>query len=313
MRAAQFERYGKPDVLRVVEVDRPRAGRSRAIVEVRATSVNPVEARVRAGVVRALTGWWFPKGTGLDFIGDVVEAGPGYRGPGIGQRVWGFLPGLPDGKVLAAAEFVSVKSGWLSRAPRGDNSDLGAMPLVASTAFGALTRTTKLRRGERVLVRGASGGVGSAAVQLGKALGAHVTGLASAGNLDFVRRLGADVALDYRVATPATISERFDVVLDLVGEDMSAWRGLMAPRGRFATTAAKGMGYTLATQVLGRSRIRPIVSMPRSSALAALAVLADSGDLTPSIAGRFTLGQIAEAHSALEAGRGPGKVLITLS
>lgn len=313
MRAAQYDHYGAPDVLYVANVDEPKLGSSHALVRVISTSVNPVDDRVRDGAVRVATGWWFPKGTGLDFYGEVVAVGDSFGSPGVGSRVWGFLPSLPDGRHLAAAEFVSVKSNWVSvaPAPASASPDLGSLPLVGSTALSTLWGLARLGTGERLLVRGASGGVGSAAVQIGKAIGAHVTGMASSANLEYVRSIGADVALDYRAATPANIDTTFDVILDLVGRDMREFRRLLTPTGRFATTATTGIGYTLLTQLYGRGRIRPVVSWPNRAVLTALAHLVDSGGLTPQVDQRFALDEIAAAHAALPTAR--GKVLVTVA
>lgn len=310
MRAAQYDNYGAPDVLYVSYVDEPKTGGDRALVRVVSTSVNPVDDRVRQGAVRVATGWWFPKGTGLDLYGEVIAVGDSFDGPGVGSMVWGFLPGLPDGKHLAAAEFVSVKNDWISVAPSSASPELGSLPLVGSTALSALWGLTRLAAGERLLVRGASGGVGSAAVQIGKAIGAHVTGMASGDNLDYVTGLGADAALDYRTATPDRIGERFDVILDLVGRDMPDFRRLLTANGRFVTTATTGIAYTLLTQLYGSRRIRPVVSWPKRSVLEALALLVDGGSLVPQVAQRFTLDDISAAHAALPKAR--GKVLVTI-
>jgi NADPH:quinone reductase-like Zn-dependent oxidoreductase len=310
MRVVRYDSYGGPDVLHVADVPRPSVARGKALVRVAATSVNPVDAKVRAGAVKFGTGWWFPKGTGLDFLGEVVEIGPGYSGPQVGETVWGFLGGLPDGRKLAAAEFINAKV--LSAAPTTVGVDAAALPLVGSVALSVVTKMGKLREGERFLVRGAAGGVGTSVIQLARSVGAHITALASEGDLDFVRSLGADVALDYRSTKPAEL-EPFDVILDLVGVDMRSWRRLLAKRGRFITTATKGVGYTLVTQVYGSRRIRPVVGWPSARVLNELAAKVDGGELKPVVGATFPLERIADAHRALDDKSVRGKVLVTVA
>lgn len=198
MRAALYDRYGPPEVLYEGRVPVPVRQPGEVLVRVHAASVNGGELYGRAGKVRLVTGRRFPQRTGLDFVGEVAEVDPTVTGPRAGDRVWGLL-GRTFG---SAAEYVSVRPRQIAYAP-GNVTPTEAVSLLAAWYhfLTALRDKAGLRAGERLLVRGASGGVGSVAVQLGKALGAHVTGLASAKNLDFVRDLGADEALDHR-ATP---------------------------------------------------------------------------------------------------------------
>lgn len=193
MRAALYDRYGPPEVLYEGRVPVPVRKPGEVLVRVHAASVNGGELHGRAGKVRLVTGRRFPQRTGLDLVGEVAEVDPTVTGLRAGDRVWGLL-GRTFG---SAAEYVSVRPRQIAYAP-GNVTPTEAVSLLAggTTSLTALRDKAGLRAGERLLVRGASGGVGSVAVQLGKALGAHVTGLASAKNLDFVRDLGADEALD---------------------------------------------------------------------------------------------------------------------
>jgi NADPH:quinone reductase-like Zn-dependent oxidoreductase len=308
VRAAQYDRYGGPDVLTQREVPAPGVTRGRALVRVEATSLNQIDLDVRAGSARIATGWSFPKGTGLDFVGTIDSVGAGWAGPAIGTRVWGFKPNLPNGRTLAAAELYEVKAGWLAPAPDG-SADLGSLPLVGTAAQRGL-QALKIRTGSTLLVRGAAGGVGAAAVQLAAARGAHVTALASERDLEFVRALGAETVLDYRAVTPAAITERFDGVLDLVGKDVFAWRGLMNRSGRFATPAASATGAIILSVLFGSKRVRAIFAMPRTAELAALTEAVNAGHLTPQVGATFPLARIADAHRAVEDTR--GKVLVTI-
>lgn len=307
MRAAQYDRYGGPDVLAEREVADPVVGRRRALVRVRASSLNQIDLDVRAGSLRIATGWRFPKGTGLDFFGTIDSVGEGWTGPATGTRVWGFKPNLPVGRTLAAAELYEVKAAWLAPAPDGP-ADLGALPVVGTTAYRSL-QALDVRDGSTLLVRGAAGGVGAAAVQLAAARGAQVTALASVHDLEFVRELGAATVLDYRTVTPADITERFDGVLDLVGKDVFAWRRLLKHHGRYATPAASASGAIILSFLFG-PRVRAIFAMPRREELDALTGAVSAGWLKPQVGAAFPLTRIADAHRAVGASR--GKVLVTI-
>ena len=166
------------------------------------------------------TGRTFPQGTTLDFAGEIAEVGGNSSGFHVGDHVWG---AMPRGKWGSAAEFASIPEKCIARSPKGlDLTLAAALPSVGAIAIIALREVGKLQPGERLLVRGASGGVGMAAVQLGHAIGAHVTGLASSANLAFVHELGANESLDY-ATTRANNLDCFDVILDTVGSDLAGY------------------------------------------------------------------------------------------
>ncbi|WP_338055156.1 alcohol dehydrogenase catalytic domain-containing protein [Sciscionella marina] len=201
---------------------KPGAGPGQVLVRVAAMSVNGGELHARSGRIKILTGLWergFPKRTRIDFTGEITAVGSGVSGFAPGDRVWGVL-----GRTMgSAAEFLAVLANRVAHAPRElDLVRAAALP-VGTTAVTVLRDKAKLRAGERLLVRGASGGVGSIAVQLGAAPSARGTGLAGACNLDLVRELGAAEAVDYRRTGVAGLGE-FDVVLDTVGTDLRGSR-----------------------------------------------------------------------------------------
>jgi NADPH:quinone reductase-like Zn-dependent oxidoreductase len=305
MRAALFDRYGPPEVLYEGTVPDPVVTPGHVLVRVHAASVNGGEVMARSGKLKLLLGRKFPKRVGIDFAGEVVS-GPGFE---PGAHVWGGLPGFPFG---SAAEYVAVHPRQLALSPVGlDLVHAAALPGVGTTAITALRDKAKLRRGERLLVRGASGGVGSVAVQVGKAHGAHVTALAGERNLDFVRELGADEAIDYRTA-PADLG-RFDVVLDTFGSTPRAYRRLLAPGGRMvgiAFRSAADVGYLLASTVFGSRRVRFFSGRPEADLFADLAALVESGAVRPVVDAVYPLAEVAEAHRALEAGGVRGKYVI---
>lgn len=315
MRAALYDRYGPPEVLYVGEVPKPVAGPGEVLVRVAASSVNGGELHGRAGKVRLVTGFGgFPHRIGLDFAGEVAAVGRDVPDFAPGDRVWGVLPRTFG----AAAEFVVVPARRLAAAPTGhDLTEAAALPAVGTTVITALRDKARLRAGERLLVRGASGGVGHVAVQLGRAYGAHVTALAGARNLEFVRELGAHEVVDH-ATTNATALPRFDVVVDTVGTDLPAYRRLLTRHGRMVTVSfdidhiLASLGYMLASTVHGRRRVRFFRGDPYRELLAELTRLTDDGSVRPVVDRVFPLADIAGAHRALEDGGVRGKIVVTV-
>ncbi len=228
MKAAQITSFGAPDVLRVNDVDRPAPGAGEVLVSVEASSVNGHDTIVRAGGLRIMSGRRFPIGVGLDFAGVVVATGAGVDahqvGAGIGDRVWGTVHPRKRHTVAAAAEYVAVPAGRVAAAPAGISSVEAASLVVAgATALLALRETVRLSSGERVLIRGAAGGVGTAAVQLAHASGGHVTALARDRHATALADLGADEVYDYTTTSAEQIGP-FDVILDTVGSQLHRYR-----------------------------------------------------------------------------------------
>lgn len=315
MRAAMYDSYGGPEVLYVADVPLPEVTAGEALVRVHASSVNGGELAGRAGTLRLLTGRTFPKKVGIDLVGEVVARGAGVTTVQVGDRVWGTVEEIEAG---ATAQYALVRPAKVALAPPG-LSAVEAVSLLAggTTSITALRDHARLQPGERLLVRGASGGVGSLAVQVGKLFGAHVTGLAGADNLDFVRALGADEALDRRTTTPEALG-RFDVILDTAGSEHRRYRRLLAPSGRMVavsfdvTRLASSTGYLAASAVHGAQRVRFFRGDPGSDLFAELTRLAHRGDLHPVVDTIHPLDDIATAHRALEAGGVRGKHVVSI-
>jgi NADPH:quinone reductase-like Zn-dependent oxidoreductase len=315
MRAARYDRYGAPDVLYEGSVPVPTYTHEEILVRVHAASVNSIDTAVRAGKLRIFTGRKFPRGTSLDFAGEISAVGAKTTGFQVGDRVWG---ALPLGKWGSAAEFITVPEEYLALSPTGVDLTLAAaLPVVGATALIALRKIAKLQPGENLLVRGASGGVGMVAVQLGHALGANVTGLASSANLAFVGELGADRTFDYATTQPGELGS-FDVILDAVGSELRRYRRLLAPKGRMITIAidpkapVAALLYLAADAVFGGRRVRFFSAKVSAEILNDLTSYVETGAIRPVVDTVYPLSEISAAHGALEKGGRRGKQIVAL-
>ncbi|BDM74381.1 NADPH:quinone reductase (plasmid) [Streptomyces nigrescens] len=315
MKAAQFTGFGAPDVLQINDVDRPAPGAGEVLVSVEASSVNGLDTIVRSGGLRIVTGRRFPMGLGLDFAGVVAAVGDGVHRYRVGERVWGTVHPLKRHTVGGAAEYVVVPAGRIGPAPAGVSSVEAASLVVAgATALLALRKTVHLKSGERLLVRGAAGGVGTAAVQLAHAMGGHVTALSRSRHADALRELGADEVFDYGATTADQIGP-FDAILDTVGSELRCYRRRLARGGRMATIAlsASSVAAIAASSVHGTRRIRTLSTNPDTAVLRDLAAYVTSGALRPVIDRVYPLADIAAAHQAFERGGVVGKQVVAVS
>ncbi len=314
MRAAQFETYGPPEVLRIHEVTRPEPETGAVLVEVHACSVNPYDTVVRSGKLRFLPGFRLPLGTGLDFAGRVSATGSQVTDFAVGDRVWGTVPVTGRHKTGAAAEYVSVPAERLARCPATlDDVQAAALAVVGTTALIALSEKVRLKRGERILIRGAAGGVGAAAVQLAHAMGAQVTALASSRDAEFVSGLGADTVFDYTSVRPEDLPA-FDVIFDAAGTSLGRFRRRLAVGGRMVTVNFGSLAalFTIGlSTVFGRKRVRTFSADPKRRELEAIAQYVQSGSLQPNVGRVFALDQIVAAHTAVETRSSRGKVVLT--
>ncbi|WP_173924561.1 NAD(P)-dependent alcohol dehydrogenase [Agromyces sp. Marseille-P2726] len=325
MRAAVVERYGGPEMVRLREVDEPVVGDGDVLVRVEATTVGPTDGTNRSGrpaFGRLYFGLARPKHPvlGYDFVGVVERVGPGARRFALGDRVYGTLAPTPG----AHAELVRVaEDGVIAPIPAGLDA-AGAVSLLDAffTAIPFLRDGARLRAGQTVLVNGASGSVGSAAVQYAKHLGATVVGVCSTGNVELVGSLGADQVIDYTRDDFAAASDRYDVIFDAVGKrSFRECRSALTPDGIYLSTVP-----TL--PVLLRSRrarsadtgrragilftgLRSIAD--KTSDLAVIGELATTGAIRPVIDRIVPFDAIAEAHRRVDSGHKVGNVVVAVS
>ena len=321
MRAIVQDRYGSADVLRLAEIDRPPVGANDVLVRMQAASLHIGDWHLMAGLpyMVRVTGLRGPASPvrGLDVAGRVEQVGADVTRFQPGDEVFG----VGDGSL---AEFVVAKPDQLELKPaRLSFEQASAVPTSAVTALHAVASLRTAGAGERVLVLGASGAVGGYAVQLARAFGAHVTGVASGAKLDYVRSLGAEVAVDYTRGDITRSGERYDLVVDTGGNrSISALRKLLAPRGTLVIVGGEGGGTVTggfgrmlraaAVSLVVPQKLSGLVSVVRPDDLATLAGLLESGDLTPVIDRVYPLADAATAMRRLTDGSVRGKLVITL-
>lgn len=307
MRAAVYEEFGGADRIEVREVDDPPVGPDTVLVRVRATSVNPVDWKIREGYLAGAFPHHLPIIPGWDVAGVVEAVGPAVRtGLQVGEEVFGYVR-RDDVAFGTAAELVPAPERTVARKPESLSfEEAGALPLVGLTAWQALTEALAVQQGDRVLVHAGAGGVGHVAVQIAVALGAEVVATASSANHDFLRDLGASEVLDYS-AGPASelLSAPVDAVLDLVGGDA------LEDAPKQVRDSSRIASIVDAQTVLAQGG-RYVFVRPDRDGLDALARLVDEGKLRVEIARTFPLDELADAHQLSQERHVRGKIAVTV-
>jgi NADPH:quinone reductase-like Zn-dependent oxidoreductase len=324
MKAITHCEYGGPEVLKVEEIEKPVPNDNQVLVKVRANSVNPLDLTIRGPLLlRPLFGLRTPKDTrlGVDYSG-TVEA--------VGKNVTNFKPGdeVFGGKNGAIAEYICVLAdrAVVLKPSNMTFEQAASVPVAAITALQGLRDKGKIQAGQKVLVNGASGGVGTFAVQIAKSFGTEVTGVCSMRNVDLVRSIGADHVIDYTKEDFTKTDQRYDLIYDLVGNhSFSERRHILNPNGICVMAGIGGSGWHdgFATRLLGelnayvRSRfvsekfITYIAAFNQKDMMV-LADLMQSGKMKPVIDRTYKLSETADALRYLEQGHARGKVVITV-
>lgn len=322
MQAIVYDRYGSADVLRVAQVARPQIGEHEVLLRVHAAGLDRGAWHLMTGrpyLMRLAVGLRSPKNSvlGREVAGTVVEVGSAVTRFAVDDEVFGIGRGT-------FAEYAAVRADKLVRKPANTTFDQAAVVSVSAlTALQALTDVGHVQPGQHVLVIGASGGVGSYAVQLAKAFGAEVTGVCSTAKLDLVRSLGADHVLDYSRDDFAATGHRYDLIVDIAGNPSpTRLRRALTPSGTAAIVGGEeggrltgGMDRQLRALTLSLfvgQRLTGVLCKERTADLERLAELIEAGKVTPSIDRTYPLAQVPEAMRHLAAGDVRGKVAITV-
>lgn len=307
MRAAVYEQYGDADVIEVREVADPPVGPDVVLVRVHATSVNPVDWKIRQGHLQGAFPHHLPIVPGWDVAGVVEAVGPAVRsGLQPGDPVWGYVR-RDDVHAGTAAELVPAPERTVARKPEDLSfAEAAAVPLAGLTAYQAVVEALEVGAGDRVLVHAAAGGVGQFAVQIALSRGATVLGTASPRNHDHLRALGVAEVLDHHAGPiSAQLSEPVDAVLDLVGGDALA----DAPQ----QVRDRARVVSVVDPAVLEAGGRYVFVRPEREHLDALRDLVDRGRLQVDLAATYPLEQLADAHRASEQGRTRGKIAVTIS
>jgi len=325
MKAIVYTEYGSPDVLQFKDVEKPTPKENEVLVKIRAASTNPADWHTMRGapfLARLVNGLFKPKHPrlGADLAGRVEAVGRNVTQFQVGDDVFGCLS---LNEMSSFAEYVCANEGALALKPANTTFEqTAATPLAALTALQGLRNKRNIQPGQKVLINGASGGVGTFAVQIAKSFGAEVTGVCSAKNLDMVRSIGADHVIDYTQTDFTRNGQQYDLVFCTVGNrSISDYKRALKPQGVCVVAGFTNLRLLFEHMILGPVRsksegkrvgLMPTMK-PNKQDLAFLKELLEAGKVVPVIDRCYPLSETAEAIRYLETGHAKGKVVITLA
>ena len=314
MKAFVSEKYGPPEMLRVAEVEKPVPVADEALVKVLAVSVNPADwryLRAKPFFSRATLGLLRPKHRipGGDVAGRVEAVGSGITQFKPGDEVYA---NLLDHGLGGFAEYVSVPGEVMSSKPANLSfEEAAAVPMAAVTALQGLRYHGEIRAGQRVLINGASGGIGTFAVQIAKSYGSEVTGVTSTRNLDLVGSLGADHVIDYTTTDIFRTGRRYDLILDTIGNlSVRDLRRAVAEGGKAAVVGFTSVAKLISVSLRGGKDIAQVSAQVTTTELEFLTNLIEAGKVRPHIDRRYPFAEIPAAITYLEQGHARGKVVV---
>ena len=317
MKAFTYERYGPPETLQMAEVDQPTPTADQVLVKVLAASVNAADWHMLRGkplFSRATLGLLRPKRQilGVDVAGRVEAIGSGVTGFQPGDEVYA---NLLDHGYGGFAEHVTVPVDVMALKPASVSfEEAAAVPMAAVTALQGLGHHGPLQPGQQVLINGATGGVGSFAVQLAKAAGAEVTAVTSTQNLDLARSFGADQVIDYTTTDALGDGRRYDLILDTVGNrSVADLKGALAAGGKAAVTGFTSVARLLAVSLRGGKDVATVQAHVTAKDLERLSELIEAGKVRPQIDRRYGFGDLPAAIAYLEQGRARAKVVVGMT
>ena len=317
MKAIIYTTYGSPDVLQLKDIEKPTPKDNQVLVKVHAASANPADwhlMRAEPFLARFANGLLKPKNTrlGADLAGHIEAVGRNVTRFRIGDAVFGELPLDAMGSF---AEYVCISEELLALKPdKLTFEQAAAVPLAAFTALQGLRDKGQIRPGQRVLVNGASGGVGTFAVQIAKSFGTEVTGVCSTRNLDLVRSIGADHIIDYTQTDFTNTGQRYDLIFDAIGNrSVSDLKRALTPNGICSVAGFTSLSRLFQTMFFGGKNVGLMETAKANQAdLVFIQGLLEAGKVVPVIDRRYPLSETAEAIRYLEAGHARGKVIVTI-
>lgn len=313
MKAVVIRRYGPAEVLQYEDVEPPKIKPNQLLVKVRASSVNPIDWKIRQGMLSLITGSTFPKILGFDLAGEVVEVGSQVTRFQPGDAIYGST-GLPGG---AYAEYAAIAENLVALKPSNlTYEEAAAVPGGALTALQALRDQGHIKSGQAVLINGAAGGVGSFAVQIAKALGAEVTGVCSTKNVDLVKSLNADIVIDYTQQDFTNGNVQYDIIFDAVGKrSLSQCKRVLKANGIYISTlpTPESVLETLITAFFPGQKAKLVLENPNGQDLAYLKDLIEAGKIRVVIDRTYPLQELAAAHAYSETEHASGKIAIAIN
>ena len=313
MKAIAINQYGSADVLQLLDLDPPTPKPDQIKVKVHAAGINPVDWKIRKGMLKLVTGSRFPRILGSDLAGEVVECGAQATRFKVGDAIYAFTNPTVGG---AYAEFAAIPERIACLKPENlTYIQAAAAPLAAATALQALRDQGQLQPGQTVLINGAAGGVGMFAVQIAKAMGATVTGVCSGQKAEFVTGLGCDRVIDYTQQDFTQAPDRYNLIFDAVSkQSFGRCKRVLEPNGVYVSTLPSpiGMVQTLITSLTPGKKSKFILVQPSGDDLNYLKSLFESQQLRPMIDRTFPLAETAAAHTYSETERATGKLVVVL-
>jgi NADPH:quinone reductase-like Zn-dependent oxidoreductase len=313
MKAVVIDRYGGNEVVAVRDVPRPKPGPADVLIRVRAASVNPVDWKIRNGMIRVITGWSFPKILGSECAGEVAETGVGVQHFQEGDRIIGY-PGIR--RLAAFAEYVRVKEQNIFPQPQNITFEQAStLPIAGLTALQALRDLGGIDAGHQVLINGAAGGVGTFAVQIARIAGARVTAVCRAANADLVRALGAARVIDYSREDFTQGGDRYDIIFDAVSKGSFAeCKNALAPKGVYIATLPTP-AVILSQYLTGfftRKKARAVMVRPNARDMEWIRGQVEAARIRVIIDRVYPLEEIRKAFAYSETGRARGKIVLRI-
>lgn len=314
MKAVVINQYGSADVLQYTDIEMPQSESDQLLVKIYASSINPIDWKIRSGMLQLLTGYDFPLTLGFDIAGEVIAVGNSVTRFQPGDQIYAYSDSMPGG---AYAEYAVVSERVACLKPSNMSyQEAGAVPLAATTALQALRDKGQILPGHKVLINGASGGVGSFAVQIAKAWNAEVTGVCSGKNIELVTSLGADRVIDYTVSDPTLEPLKYDIIFDTVDKlNFSNCQKILRSNGVYITTlpTPDSLAQSVLSLFLPGTKAKIILAQSSGQDLAYLKELIEAGKMRSVIEQTYPLSEVAVAHAVSQQGHVVGKLVIMMS